>query len=570
MPLPLRMLWTLVLCLSVSDLARAATITGTVVDSKNVAVVGARVFVRGVTIPAVTNSSGFFVIVVATGTYDIQIVPGGTALVPVEFRAVQVIVNTNLGTITLQPGFAITGKAVSGVSTPVPNADLNYFDEASGKLLFTPSDNTDVNGDFIAIVPAGTYRVEIRPAPTVLLVAVEIRNVVVSAAKSLGNVKMRAGALVSGTVVGGVSNTPVANVNIDARDQLGRNIKIPNDRSAATGTFSIILPLELVRLTFAPPSSTNYAGLELLNQNITTTTNLGLIKLTSGFRLTGRLRGPGSKPVINADIDVDTAVGNVRIYTPRDNTDATGTFSVVVPPGSYKITYEPRKTDLLVAVQSGTTTVSSNTTVPTVTLVPGVLLSGTLTAYDSKPEAAADIDIISPTTGLELVTPSDDTDALGRYSVVIPTGTWNVRYQPGKTSLSRVETVTSIVVSAARTLNRRLTLVPIGTYFATSGTPTIPNGTSIPAILAFVNPTTQTQATKGSIVFIDPLGKETVIVGPLNLSVPRGFSFVTLLITPTPSINPSLLGLSCRLETRFDDPTTGREQDHSRFKFFVK
>jgi hypothetical protein len=570
MPLPFRMLWTVVLCLTFSDVARADTIFGKVVDSSNVAVVRARVYVSGVALPVLTDTFGRFAIVVATGTYDIQIVPRGATLVPLEIRAVQVVISKDMGTIKLRAGFAISGRVVTSASAPVVGADINIFDEGNGKLIFTPNDNTDLLGNFIAVVDAGTYRIEVRPAPTVLLVAEARRNVVVAAAKNLGNITMRAGVLVSGTVVDGVTNVPLAGVNIDVEDQFGTNIITPNDRTSAIGTFSIVLPLGLAHMTLEAASTTNYLGLELLNQNITATTNLGVLRMVTGLRLSGRLLGPNAAPVVDADLDIDTAVGDVRVFTPHDNTDATGNYSVVVPPGVYKITYEPRKSTLLVGTRSAAITVSSNTAVPNVTLSPGVLLSGTITAYDNKPEIKADIDVINPTTGAELVTAEDDTDSLGRFSVVVPTGTWNVRFQSAKTSLSRVETVTGVTITAATTLNRKLTLAPVGTYFGTSGIPTITNGSAIPAILAFANPTATIQQTRASIVFRDPLGKETTVVGPLNLAVPVGFSFVTILITPTASISTALLGLQCKLEARFDDPTTGREQDHSRFKFFVK
>ena len=71
-------------------------------------------------------------------------------------------------------------------------------------------------------------------------------------------------------------------------------------------------------------------------------------------------------------------------------------------------------------------------------------------------------------------------------------------------------------------------------------------------------------------LFTDPLGRETNLVGPLALTVPGGFSFLSIFLSPTVRIDPTLLGLQCRLEARFNEPASGAEQDHSHFKFFVK
>ncbi len=565
-----QLLWALTTYALLCGVARADTVFGKVVDSNNAPVVGAKVFFTNVTSPFVTNALGIFAAVVATGTYDIRIIPPTTSLAPVQFLGVQVLVSKDIGTVVLKPGFVVTGKVIDAASNPIALANLDFIDESTLTEIFTSKDGTDVFGNVTTVVPAATYTIHVRPPSNTQLVTTTLRGVVIAAAKNLGNITLHSGALISGTVVDSVTKLPIANVDIDAEGRFGRNILLSNDRTSSTGTFAVLLPLELLHLTFDAPRSTNHVGLELLNLTITGSTNLGTIEMVKGFTLSGQVLGSSSNPVRNADIDIDTAVGDVRIFTPHDNTDSSGFFSVVVPSGNYRVTVEPEKSNLLVGTVTNAIAVSANTVVPTITLSPGVLLSGVVNGHDGKPEVDVDLDVLHPTTGVELVTPHDDTDASGRYSIVVPTGTWNVRFQSGKTSLSRVKTVANVSVLGATTLNQSLALVPIGAYFGTRGLPTIANGAPVVAILAFLNPTTQIQQTRASIVFSDPLRKETTILGPLLLPVPSGFSYVSVFLMPTLPINQTLLGLQCRLSARFDDPTNGSEQDHSTFKFFVK
>ncbi len=58
-------------------------------------------------------------------------------------------------------------------------------------------------------------------------------------------------------------------------------------------------------------------------------------------QVSGFVTDPNGNPIAGADLDFDDAVTGVRIFTPGDNTDPTGFYSVSVWPGVYHISYAP-------------------------------------------------------------------------------------------------------------------------------------------------------------------------------------------------------------------------------------
>jgi hypothetical protein len=310
--------------------------------------------------------------------------------------------------------------------------------------------------------------------------------------------------------------------------------------------------------------------------------------------------GPAAVPVASADIDVDTSPGNVRIYTPHDSTNSSGQFTVVVPTDSYRVTVEPPFAQGLVGHQTAMVTVNTNTTIPTVNLQAGVVLSGTITAWNGAPERRADIDVIDPSTGEEVITPGDDTGPDGQYAVLVPTGNWQVRVQTRKASLSRVATLPGINVTGATTLNHRLSVVPVRCFLGTVGIPTVPQGEPVFAVLAFQNITASMRRSLVSLVLIDPTGGEALLrepfpvfmrpgsfglaLGPFGTASARqvrplgspggaGPSDAVPELRPfhmpvfLPPVNPAFLGQPFRLKLRFDNPETGAEQDRDSFTF---
>jgi hypothetical protein len=552
--------------------AGRAQVTGRVVNPLGQGVAGVDVTFDG-NFTATTGASGDFSIAVPAGTYDIEFLPPSSSLAPLLRENVSLSTTTNLGTTALQWGFELRGAVRNLQRVPQFNVDMNVYDQATGDTLFTPDDNTDVFGEFMVVVPAGTYIVEARPAAGVLLVARQEAGVVVSGNTRLPDLLLHPGVALTGRVVDAATQVPLAGIDLDVDDAVtGARIVTVRDNTDGNGNFSLVVPVGLLHVAFDPAPGVLQVGRQRFNVPVAGATNLGTIALARGLLLSGTVLGPGAVPLAGVDIDVDSAVGECRVYTPNDKTDASGRFSVVVPAGTYRVAADPAFAAGVVGARSAAIAVSGSTTVPTFNLVAGVLVSGTVRAFNGAPEAGVDLDVLDPGSGDELITPGDTTDAAGRYSMRVPTGTWNVRLVTRRRSLSREQTLAGIVVSGPRTLDHQLSLVPMATFLAALGVPTVPQGGTVAASLGFRNPTGAMQHSRVSLVLLDCAGGATNVVPPLTVSVlPSSFWMLgTDVPIRLPAVNGSLLGKPFVLELRFDDPVTGQPQDRDRFELVIE
>ncbi len=559
--------------LILSATAQAGTVTGKVVDALNKPVVGAKVKFKGLSFPVTpkTDLLGNFSVVVANGKYDISIVPASTVIVPKLLPGVVVTLTTNLGVIKLLPGFPIAGNLQTTASVPVSGGDLNVYDQATRRKLFTPTDTTDLLGNFQVVVPAGNYRVRFRPKTGQLLVAKELYNLSVTKATLLGVIKLRPGVKITGAVMDAAARTPLADIDLDVDDALtGERIVTPQDNTLANGIFSAIIPAGLFHFSFDPPVGSAYVGKQFFNINVTASSSVGIFGLDKGLILTGTVLGPGAKPVFNVNLDVETAKGGTSIYVSQDNTDAAGKFSIAVKPGSYRLRIQPPFATGLLGTKTAVLNVSTNLTVPTVNVVPGVLLSGTIRGFTGVPEAGANLDVLHPTTGDELVTANDVTDALGKYSILVPKGSWNVLIRTKKLSLSRVELVKGVAIAGPTTLDRKLSLVPMACYLATTGIPTVKQLTAVTGTLVFANFTTKTQTAMVSLGVIDEDGVPSYVMPPIKLSfAPFQVGALPGVPLPVPLVNAAKLGRLFRMEFKLADPVTGAEMDKDSFKLVI-
>lgn len=565
--LPLLMMITLT-----AASARADNLTGQVVDTSNTGVAGADVEASGpVSATTVTDANGFFTLVLPAGTYDVEILPQGTSLAALGLSAVAVSGTTSLGQITLQPGFVLSGTVDDSGGLPVANADINVYDQATGTKLLTPDDNTGLAGAFAVVVPAGTYTVRASPPATVLLVAQEIEDVAVNGTTSMGTITLPPGFLLTGTVVDAQTQAPIADVDIDVDHAVtGRRVITPGDNTNAGGVFAAVVPFGLYHVSFDPDPGVLYAGREVYNVFVSTTHDMGVVTLQQGFAVTGTLTSP-SGAVAAADIDVDSTTTGARVYVPHDETDANGSFSIVLPAGSYIMELEPPVSAGLVGTRTGTITVNGPTTLSPISVQPGFTVSGTVQGWNGSGESGAQVDFIDPATGEELITPGNETDSGGAFSAVVPSGTWDVEVQTAKGSLSRDTLITGFPVAGPASLNPILNLVPVGTYISGLGIPTVPQGGPIPVNVFIFNPTMSSQNTLVSLVVTEPGGGEITIVPPSAVTLtPQQLDSFLGLPMPLPPVGSNLQGLVLHLELRFADPATGMVFDKDRLPFIVQ
>jgi len=327
----------------------------------------------------------------------------------------------------------VTGRIIAPNGTGVNGVNINAFRVNNGNEednLF--NDGTDVNGNFNTTIPAGVYDLVFLPPgpPTTTHVPLVVRNVVISGTRNLGTLQLEAGVSLSGRLVS-QGALPVGNVSVDVFE-VATGLAIPQNltKSNAFGIFTLAVPTREVELRIVPSRT---AIPLYFSRRMTVTaavnTNLGDIVLQDGFLASGTVvRTVGGTAVANLDLDfIDVATGTT-LWTPNDTTNSLGAFSTVVPAGTFDIELCPSLALRLVA-KSLRQTVSASTNLGTITLDPGVLLSGIVRNFAGVAVAGADIDVHLNGSG-KVLTCNDNTSATGAYTVVVPSGTLRVFFNP--------------------------------------------------------------------------------------------------------------------------------------------
>ncbi len=225
-----------------------------------------------------TDALGNFSIVVPLGAWSLTFsATGGTGagtLAPKKLD-VSLSADTNLGSITLVPGFVLSATILKPNLTGVLDADLDIMDSSSGEQLYTPGDNANAAGFVDLVVPAGTFDVEIAAPFANKLVGKTVAAVAVAADTSLGVIQLQAGQILQGSVKDG-ANQPLAGVDVDAFVvATGLELTLSGDNTSATGTYAVIVPNSTtIDVEFEPPYSMPYGSQTVLNVVVTTVTKV--------------------------------------------------------------------------------------------------------------------------------------------------------------------------------------------------------------------------------------------------------------------------------------------------------
>ena len=198
-------------------------------------------------------ADGTFRTFLADGTYSVVVnPPPGSSFVAGSRDGIVVSGDTVVPDLVLEAGFRVSGRVVDGGGSPVPEVDTDWL--LPGGAVLTPSDNTDANGEYAVVVPAGTYTAEFEPMQGLRLGAVRLFDEVVSADRVLPDVVLPAAWLVSGRVVDPTA-VPVEGASVDVDDSATlMDVPTTTSDTIANGTFLIALPDGTYDLTADPPA----------------------------------------------------------------------------------------------------------------------------------------------------------------------------------------------------------------------------------------------------------------------------------------------------------------------------
>jgi len=330
----------------------------------------------------------------------------------------------------------ITGRVVDANGLGVPGVDIDVKSLSGGGDPPISNDGTDANGFFVTTLPPGVYRVFFYPPPppvTTHLTAT-VDDVVVVGTKDMGVIQLEPGVGIYGRCID-PSGIPVGGVNLDVIDvPTGDNLLLKGGTTSAFGDFGVAAPANAIHLDFDP---LGVVGRTLAPRRIDLAPSgdlqLGDVVLQNGFVLSGTLVNSSGGGLSGIDFDVFRSPSREPVFTPHDNSGTGGAFAMVLAPDTYDIEICPALTRRLVAAEVEGLVLGANTNLGMLTLVSGVVLSGTVRDVAGSPVAGADVNVRNATTGVSVFLCGDNTSATGTYAVVVPSGSMNVGFAlPGQ------------------------------------------------------------------------------------------------------------------------------------------
>jgi len=345
-------LLTPALLLLLASASHAQVITGRVVTSTGAGLPGVNIDgfdIDGDEIDLAndgTDAGGFFTTTMVSGAGVYRFVfypppPPATTHLVGERPNVVVVTTANLGTITLEAGVLLTGRAVRTGNVPVPNVLLEVIDETTGNVVLQDNDKTSAFGTFNLAIPPHACELRLDTTSSAFVLGSRFFELDPSGPVALGDIFLPPGAVVSGQVRR-PNGLPVDGVDLDFdKASNGKRVFVPNDNTNAMGNFSVVVALNTYDLSLCPDDVTGLAGARLDGLSITGPTSLGILTLPAGLRLSGTVVDQRGAPAANVDVDVFSASTGAAIPLCNDNTSAVGAYSVRVPAGTYDVVFTP-------------------------------------------------------------------------------------------------------------------------------------------------------------------------------------------------------------------------------------
>ncbi|NNE09355.1 MAG: T9SS type A sorting domain-containing protein [Gemmatimonadetes bacterium] len=441
----------------------------------------------------------------------------------------------------------VSGQVTNESAVGIPNVDLDFFDRNLGEFIVTSGDDTDFQGNYSVDVPISEYDIFFNAPVGSPYLDAEVRMDITGATTIDMTLLFAyaANGLVTDTMGTGLFNVDLDFYNKGQADVIETN----DDNTDVLGQFNVLVPAATYDVRFTPPAGDPYAGYVVPDVVIGANLDLGTIVLEPGLFVSGQVVDQGLSPIENLDFDYEDDLTGDVIFTPRDNTDGSGDFNTAVPAGSYRVVLNP-PTGSGLAYKAISITVGADTTLGQITMEPGFTLSGIVQEAGAVPVVNADLDILESSTGDEIPTDNDNTNASGNFAMTTPAATVDLVVKPPAGAPLAVHITRNLAVPG----NLNVGTIVLSPGFVISGQVTDANANPLPGAdidlveigtglpYPTLNDDTDLSGNysiraegNGYYVIANPptgvpLAPDTVVVNPLSSNTVVNFSFGAVVV----------------------------------------
>ncbi|MFT7487141.1 MAG: hypothetical protein ACI9F9_003000 [Candidatus Paceibacteria bacterium] len=330
-----------------------AFLTGTVVDPMGMPVPNVNIDVLGIDgndDPTVVNGGTamdgtFNVLVDPEGTYEVRFFappPPVSTLLNLSLPSVLITGTTNLGTVVLEAGVAMSGTVLDPGGSPLGGVNLDILYAATGVELLITGDTTNGSGVFTLAVPTQLIDVLMDTTPVGTSIAPHSFQAESQVDFDLGNIQLEPGFLVT-AIVRDASSSPIQNADYDVYESLtDRKLYTPGDNTNSSGFVDFVVPAGTYNFDVCPPPGVLVVADQQRDIAIGSNHTFGVVVLQPGVLLSGTTFSHLGVATPFVDVDVNIASSGVGIPLCADNSDASGAFGVVVPAGAtYEVIFDP-------------------------------------------------------------------------------------------------------------------------------------------------------------------------------------------------------------------------------------
>lgn len=362
----------------------------------------------------------------------------------------------------LAAAVVVSGQVTSPGGAPLADVDLDFKDVATGAVLPTVNDNTDLLGFYAVDVPPGTYDIQYEPAAGERFVAHEALAVVVGATPLVLDEVLEPGFLLTARIVD-ESHQPIAGGKLDVRDPMGVLLFSPHDRAGADGLVSPVVPAGTWELKYSGPVGGIYLPVLDPPVLVSADRDAGDVVLPLAFSVTGRVVGADGPPLASARVvAVDLSTGLPAEGAGDVRSNSLGIFELRLPPGDHRLDVTPAFGDPYEPRSFHGLQVAGIRELPDLPLDRAGIVDGRVIDQRAAAVEAADLDFDETHSGRRLPTIQDDSDVFGRWQVVLPFETWDVSVDPPPLSALVAADLQDVIVDSDRTLPDLVLLDGVG------------------------------------------------------------------------------------------------------------